>query len=659
MIWFIPILISLALSALTYLLSKKGVDTSSPRDETLNEISFSKVRAGLPLPIVFGEARVGGVYLDLDSALDIETHEEKLGKGQSYRTYTHRIWSYLGLCIGPAHKIRWIEAGQNTRDLGSTMRNTGTDYDSMTNPVDGIDVVRVYWGNPDQAVDGADVTERGEWLTNYPGICYAILYFNMGDGSSPPSTSWMVRSFVKPIAELDATLDDLGVADLSLIVATEQNLVQILYYMLTEEDYFFGLESSQVDKDSFIAAGQVLVTEGLGGSVKIESGTTDLYNTVEDILAWIGGSLVEKDHVVYLKLRRETDAALYDLVADDVIADSISLKRGSWFKTPAGIIFSWSNKDRDCEQGTLMLRDPAAEEMGSSGDVKRISCGIIAPMSMAKIVASRMMKLYTFPTGLLRFTTTRSELTKEDLVTITYEKYKLNGNRYRVVGRTSIGNGLYQIDCVEDLVRSVLVMDMEEGTGSSGAEPEPVMEDLQWQIWEGQFRKPTPVIRRRILITPKMGDVEVVASVDDVRLTRNFYRPLKLGVLKTEISAGTSPIDEVASIDCDYENSYTWVSVNDLSWYTGALAILLIEEDGSEAEVIYAKTVVDDSTTASFTNLLRGRELSVPGSVDAPENGIVHSAGAWVVLLGRCSLGSSQVMIPDEYYGVGLRKSVV
>lgn len=652
--WFVPILISLALSALTYLLSRKSLELNNARDEALNEFSFSKVRQGLPIPVIFGQVRVGGVYIDLADDMNITAHDEELGKGQSYRTYTHRIYAYLALCMGPAHNLFWVQAGQHTNEFGIlSMRNTGgSDYSSQSDPVKGIDHVRFFWGEESQDQAPYDRTEREDDLPYYRGICYAIVYFNMGAGSTPPSTSWELRRYIKPLASLDVTMDDDSETDLALIENEELNFAHVLYYLLTESNYFFGLEAESINEASFVTAGNALKAEGIGGGIKIESGTTDLYRYVEEILAWVGGSLVEKEGVIYFILRRDDDTSDHTITADDIEADSIELKRGSWYKVPTVIAFTWINRERSYESQTVLMHDYAPREMGAPYRLKRFSYGIVSGEDIAREVASRLLKNTTYPYALLSFITEDSTIYKEDVLTVTYTKYGLLAKRFRCVGRQDLGFGAYKISCVEEIQRSALVVEGQDPRGSSGEE-EIDTDELEWDLYEGQFRRITPLVRRRDEYAPLMLGVNLRTS--DYIGGRNVgfavFQPRKVGNLKVTITAGSAQRDTTTTIQCDYTCELSWATVTDQAWFAGDLALLIVDSDGTDAEIIYAKTVSDDGTTVTFSNLLRGAELSVPGSNSAPFKGIAHSSGAWIYLLGRWQTENTQVQVDDSWIG--------
>ena len=614
--WFVPFLISIAVTLISRWLAGRIKDEQA-RDETARELRFSKVRYALPVAVVLGHGRVGGVYIDLGN---FQTHEEtdEYGKAGQRVFFTYSVEIQQAICMGPVDKLVWLELGNTVH--AANISRAGDYFSWPANWVKGVSAGKFYWGTDSQSYDARQDALLGHaGLTPaYKSVCYAALKADLGTSTTPPSFSWIVERFPQPIGAKPAMIGD------------HANPVQLLYFLLTDTDFFLGLALPKVNLTSFNTASDTLVAEGLGVSIVLEAGTENIGRYIGKILDWIDGILIRENDIVYLRLRRPGSPT--DTVTAADIKAGVKLKRAGWSSVKSMASVEFYDSNRECDQNVIHLEDPAARAASGHLTMQKYNFGVTATVNMAKKVLARKLFSISFPFAMLEFETTKTNLSREQLVTITYGKLNITGT-WRIINISrKARSDVSSIVALEEQLRPLTTFEYESSVGDNYVEPPLDTDAITWFVWEDYWKG--------IL-------VNIVKVADDTRLLAGgllaaYFGTTKisgdlmfvsyncLGEVRTQLNWSGDVRDfdqtlEVTSINA-FDSSIL-ATVGDDGWYSGAIALLL--KTGSSYEVIFVQNVTEQAWGWQFDNLIRGMKVTVP---------VQHNVGSYVFLISMSNI---------------------
>lgn len=349
------IVVSLVLAAVSLVLSellrpKPDIQDAKPAGK--GDFQFPTAIEGRVIPLIFGTNKLSGPNVVWWGDLQAEAIREtiKTGLWSSKRItkgYTYRAGIQMALCLGQVDEVSRIWVGEKLAASGSVQDGTYTLNDPKFFGGDDFGnggltgTVRVHSGSPTQAANSYLDSFQNP---NIPlrNTCYVVAEnVNLGNSTTIKPWSFEVKRFP----------NGLGLTSNRHIVnSSDANPAAVLYELLTNTDWGFGLPASDVDASNFQSVGNTLHSEGNGFSMiidrKIEA--VELLTLIQEQIDGLV-YLDQEDGLFKVSLARDD----YDIDLVPQLSEStgvIEVKeftRGTWEETSNQVRIEFTDRDRD------------------------------------------------------------------------------------------------------------------------------------------------------------------------------------------------------------------------------------------------------------------------------------------------------------------------
>lgn len=496
MIWFALAMFAISFLATVFLAPKPELEKMRPG--RLSDIRFPTADEGSPVPIIYGRVR-----LRCPNCIwygDFKTIELKKRVKTGWFTsktitigYSYYISFQLGLCLGPGVKLRkiWVEKKvlhEWVTPVGPEQKVELIDKSSIFGGSErggGFRGIMWYYGGEFTQQQNSYLAFRlGSDVPSYPGIAY-VLFTNCYIGTSPQLRA---LSF-----ELERYSDNLGLDALGTqIVGEDLNPMEILYSLLIEEWGSIGLDSSELDTDSFIAAATTLHAEGNGMSVVVSS-PNEAKSVVQEVLRQVDGILYQDAATakisVYL-IREDYDVEELPIFDDSNVMNVRDFGRSGWSETYNQVRVSFTYRDKKYQTAAAFAQDMA--NINQQGRIRSttISFPGCTEEGLAAQLAARELSQLSVPLfkATLNVTRAASDLHPGSPILWSHEDYGLSNVVMRVqrFDLGSLTKGQIVIDVIQDLfAASDVVYSSPEGT-----------------LWEEIDRTPVDITEYKIFESP-------------------------------------------------------------------------------------------------------------------------------------------------------------
>lgn len=222
----------------------------------------------------------------------------------------------VAVCVGPVKKLNSISNGDTVIFTGP-IDIASADADGKSTLTTSIGAIDFYWGSATQNVNtdlaGLEIDfgsgAAAVAMTAYRRLCYAVCRdVSFGNQVSPPTLKFDVEREISVLTLSQHSINGDCV------------MAEAIYDYLTNTLYGAGLDPSLLDAATFEAAGEALITEGLGASPSIDAfnGYRDeigkMLQVIDAVLYWDGGKLK-------LKLIRVEDTSGAPTIAEADLLD--------------------------------------------------------------------------------------------------------------------------------------------------------------------------------------------------------------------------------------------------------------------------------------------------------------------------------------------------
>ena len=360
--WFVFVAIAALTVAMLFLMPTPKFENA--RASSLDDLRFPQAKEGMPGALALGTVRVRGPntiwYGDFE-AVPIKK-KVKTGLFSSKKVIVGHEY-YLGfdmaLALGPATKIRKLWWDKDVIWEGSVTASGTAININLPNLFGGKEkgggfwgTLRCYMGTFAQSVntylEGAIGDPLG--VPAYNGWV-RIVFEKVCIGESPQLRALSV--------ELQNLTNGAGLAN--PYIGDDLNPAELLYQLLTLQWGGMDVSASELDLDSFIAAGATLYTEGNGMSLLITSATQGK-QVIGEVLRQIDGTLYQDPETGKLVLKLIRDD--YDIESLPVLDESNimavrSFSSTLWENTINQLRVSYTNRENNYEQGMAMAKDMA------------------------------------------------------------------------------------------------------------------------------------------------------------------------------------------------------------------------------------------------------------------------------------------------------------
>ena len=358
-------------------------------------------------------------------------------------TYTYRIRTAMAISYGPIDEVVRLDYNSDYKYYHAGRSGEYLNLTTSENVLMG----HIYWGTDSQSPS----TNLGVMHTGmyYRNIAYADFWLDLGESPAMPATAFTVTRYYSP--SLPDPYNNFSYISGS---SSGMNPAVILYDLLTNVHYGYGLSQDLIHTDSFAAANIALNGEDLSCSVVVS--TTELYSIVRAVLDWIDGELIYKEDTgqIGLRLKRKdyTLDQLLQIHATDIRAQTFELQRPSWYATKNVIYVNFNDINRECDQNLVYSEDIGNFNLTGNQRVHEFNFDMFTDPSMAQKVATRLLHRHTYPWSKVSFECFNA---KGDLLSI-YEPFILQHEYYgvdavyRVTEKRRQGPNIWKIEATEE-----------------------------------------------------------------------------------------------------------------------------------------------------------------------------------------------------------------
>ena len=447
-IWFTLILFVVTLVLSELLRPKPNIEDARPAG--LGDFQFPTATEARVQPLIWGRNKISGPNVVWYGDLFQEAIREKVKTGLWSSTtvtkgFRYNVGVQFGICRGPDAALTRIWNG-DTQVWSGYLNTDGATADiNLPNQYGGEDLgnggltstVEFYTGSTTQAVspylalhqDAGAGTNR---TPRYTGCCYLVARglgttaqgAYLGNSTSVKPWSFEVERYPAIFSGQSAGQHKIG---------QECNPMNVLYEILTNDEWGFGFPSGDLDLTSFKSASDTLISESNGFSMVLDRviSSSDL---IKEIQRQIDG-VVFLDHRTGLwtvKLAR-ADYVIGSVpqLTDSNVKSVDDFTRGSWEDTTNTINVKYTKRETD-GSGNVQYKDSfaPAQDMGNAlisgggtvstmkANVGEVSFPGVKTSALANNLAWRELRGQSYPLARCKLTVNREfwDLTIGDVV---------------------------------------------------------------------------------------------------------------------------------------------------------------------------------------------------------------------------------------------------
>jgi hypothetical protein len=363
------------------------------------------------------------------------------GSKTTITTYTYQIKTAMAISFGPIDEFIRLDFNSDYKYYNAGRSGSPLVLNTSENIIMGS----IYWGDSSQS-PSPNLSKMHEGMY-YRNIAYADFWLDLGMSPAMPATAFTVTRYYAP--------DLPGYSWASVSGSSSgMNPAVVLYDLLTNQNYGYGLSTDLIHSDSFAGASNQLNGEDL--SISICIATVELYAIVRSVLDWIDGELIYREDTGQIGLRlRRKDYTLDQLIqvhAVDIRAQSFELQRPSWYGTKNVVYVNFLDIGRECDQNLVYAEDLGNFNLTGNQRVHEFNFDVFTEPSMAQKVAVRQLHRHSYPWSKVSFEIFSD---KGDLLSV-FEPFLLEHEYYgvqavyRVTEKRREGPNIWKIEATEE-----------------------------------------------------------------------------------------------------------------------------------------------------------------------------------------------------------------
>lgn len=361
-------------------------------------------------------------------------------------TYTYRIRTMIAVTFGPVDEF--IRLDYNSDYKYYNAGRPGDHQPLIFNTSENVLFGAFYWGTDSQGGTGQNYWYHGGENLAYKNIAYASFWLDLGQSPAMPATAFTVTRYYVP--DLPNSLSWPATTGSS----SGMNPAVVLYDLITNPHYGYGLPVDFIHYQSFMTACSQLASEDLSISICIS--TVELYAVVRSVLDWIDGELVywEDTGQIALRLRRKdyTLDQLTIITAEEMRAQTFELQRPSWFSTKNVVYVNFLDINRESDQNLVYAEDIGNFNLTGNQRVHEFNFDVFTDPTMAQKVATRQLHRHSYPWAKVSFecfTEKGDELKVFEPFWMQHIYYGVNAV-FRVTEKRREGPNIWKIEAVEE-----------------------------------------------------------------------------------------------------------------------------------------------------------------------------------------------------------------
>jgi hypothetical protein len=332
---------------------------------------------------------------------------------------SYAVFLGLGLCS----KLTGIKNGDTDIWTGD-IDNTSADSHGRTVLDTSIGAIHFYWGFPDQDQDEVlnnlyldDGAAAGLVpIPNYKNCCYAVMHdVEFGEQDVQPTLHFYVARH-NDVLTLSAHS-----------INGDAVMSEVIYDLLTNRLYGGGLDPARIDKASFEACGEQIITEGLGTSPVLEDHSQGR-QLIGDLMEYLDGVIYFNGSKFVMKLMRPQTTVGIQAINESHLMEEPDPTNTQYDDTWSDTRISFTDRLNKWEDAAEPWYDEANAEIVGERRTKTFNLKYITTQKIAKKVARRKGKRNGIPHVGYRLTLKPSvTILPEEIFFLTYAATGING----------------------------------------------------------------------------------------------------------------------------------------------------------------------------------------------------------------------------------------
>ena len=366
------------------------------------------------------------------------------GSKVTITTYTYRIRTQIAVTFGPVDEFIRLDYNSDYKYYNTARSHQSLIFNTSENILFG----EFRWGTDSQGDTGQNYWYHGGESLSYKNIAFASFWLDLGQSPSMPATAFTVTRYYVP------SLPNSLFWPATTGSSSGMNPAVVLYDLITNPHYGYGLPVEFIHHESFMTACSQLSSEDLSISICIS--TVELYAIVRSVLDWIDGELVYKEDTgqIGLRLRRKdyTLDQLTIITAEEIRAQTFELQRPSWFATKNVVYVNFLDINRECDQNLVYAEDIGNFNLTGNQRVHEFNFDVFTDPTMAQKVATRQLHKHSYPWAKVSFecfTEKGDTLRVFEPFWLQHVYYGVNAV-FRVTEKRREGPNIWKIEAVEE-----------------------------------------------------------------------------------------------------------------------------------------------------------------------------------------------------------------
>jgi hypothetical protein len=483
------------------LLRPKPKGPQNVQSAGFDNVQFPTATEGRVVPVVWGTQLIKGAnllwYGDYQPFPIIKTQKIKKLFGTKKKKYIagyrYHIGLQLALCHGPIDAIQEIRfedktAWKGEQQIGSIEINQPSLFGGDDKGGGVAATVQLYAGDNAQPIDPY-LESQIPLLPAHRGLAYLVWQGPSQNQSGYIGTTPNIRPMhfvVKRMPQLMSSYFSGGLNG-------DANPAEMIFEILTNQDWGLGLPESQTDISAFRIAAGVLKKEQFGLSMTWDQVST-IESVIDEILRHIDAelfvSLTTGQYTLQLIRDNQENGNTIQLNPSSVIQLD-SFQRASWDETTNEVRVNFNDRNKDFQPSTAAMQDLANFHQQQKIVSQQVQYPGCSNQQLAAKLALRDLRALSLPLAKVNLTTNRiaHSVLPGHIVLWDWPDLSIKGMLLRIakVGYGDLLNGEITLSAVQDVFSL----------------PDTVYSLPQPSGWQSPIEPPLPIIHQRVIQAPK------------------------------------------------------------------------------------------------------------------------------------------------------------
>ena len=470
--WFIALIVlQLVLFLLSALLAPKP-KFENARPKALGDFQFPTATETRAVPMIWGTIDIKGPNVIWYGHLKTVKIIQKISGGMFSSSkkvtigFRYFIGMDLALGYGPLNRITRLEVSNKelwsgaldvlaAGNSGATLAIDKPKHLGGREKGGGIvGSFKIYAGLPGQVQDPYLQGQLGSNIPAYVDIAHAV--WQQGEiGESTRIDPYIFRVTRFP-DNLSLTGD--GHIVNGTVNNGDANPAEVLYEIMTNDNWGLDLDPSKLDFTSFQDAGNTLATEGSGFSLIVDQVTT-AEDIIKEILRQIDAAFYENSDGVWTLILIRDDFTFGSLPIFDEsnILEYLAFSRGSWATTQNHLNIGYSDRNKDFMDTGAMAQDIANVRVQGKQVRADANYPGVKYAPTARDIANRELQQLSYPLAKIEFLANRDAQSLRPGDAIRFRRSKLGITdmvvRVMTVDLGDLLNGKIKVVGMQDVFR--------------------------------------------------------------------------------------------------------------------------------------------------------------------------------------------------------------